>query len=135
MKQIYMCEKCGTQYEEYDDAYKCEESHVALDLGGSEFALECWETAKYSLGHAIPDEIVLPSQQKSVWNEDAQKWEPVYTFGVYKLVKTLSDKDVAKIIDAKNKREEQSRREWEEYMERRGAEKKAKKAESEMEYL
>ena len=31
MKSLYVCEKCGKMFEEYDQAWACERSHITLD--------------------------------------------------------------------------------------------------------
>lgn len=132
MKTQYICEKCGQTFENYDDAFKCEESHHMISMG--DFRPESEESAVFANGSPIPTRITLASEEYSEWDSDAGEWKYHYIFGEYKLVKILPEKDCEKFIRAKTEREEKSRREWEEYMARREAEKKAKEeAESEAE--
>lgn len=124
MKQIYVCEKCGAQYDNYDAAYKCENEHYFLRT--EDFYPEICEHSKYAIGEKLPTRVFLPSIEISEYDEDAGEWKYSYLWGEYKLVKQLPEKDCEKFIQAKTEREEKSRREWEEYMARREAEKKAK---------
>lgn len=130
MKTQYICERCGQTFENYDDAYKCENSHHMLAIG--DFRPEIEESAVFTNGNPIPTKITISSEEFSEWDEDAGEWKYHYVFGEYKLVKILPEKDCEKFIRAKAEREEKFRRELEEYMARREAEKKAKEeAESE----
>lgn len=48
MKTVYCCEKCGKTFDNYEDAYACENNHAKLDHVYH---------ATYSKGSAIPTEI------------------------------------------------------------------------------
>lgn len=69
MKQLYLCEKCGKMHDSYDDAWKCERSHVTLDQVFS------WELPNgadiqvdfYREGEATPEYMVMKA---NVYNED-----------------------------------------------------------------
>lgn len=69
MKQLYLCEKCGKMHDSYDDAWKCERSHITLDQVFS------WELPNgadiqvdfYREGEATPEYIVM---KNNVYNED-----------------------------------------------------------------
>lgn len=64
MKQLYVCEKCGAQYDDWDEAYKCENSHVNLDiincghLADEDRDLMC-RTCDYDPGNPIPSSIMV----------------------------------------------------------------------------
>lgn len=69
MKQLYLCEKCGKMHDSYDDAWKCERSHITLDQVFS------WELPNgadiqvdfYREGEATPEYMVMKA---NVYNED-----------------------------------------------------------------
>ena len=61
MKSLYVCEFCGKTYTDYDEAWKCERSHVSVD------ALNSWDLPKksdmktcfYTNGEPLPEYIVF----------------------------------------------------------------------------
>ena len=59
MKQItrYICEKCGKHFDNYEDAYQCENAHLMPDTTEMK-VLE--DYAVYAEGRKFPDQIVLP---------------------------------------------------------------------------
>ena len=69
MKELYLCEKCGKMHNSYNDAWKCEQSHITLDM------LFSWELPNgadiqvdfYSEGDATPEYMVMKA---NVYNED-----------------------------------------------------------------
>lgn len=135
MKMFYECEKCGARFDNYDDAYKCENSHYMLDFDSMSKELE--EYLEYGYNKEIPTNMVVPSQEISEWNEADQEYKSHRVFGEYKLVRILRDKEAAPIMKAYEERRAQEKREWDEWYARREAERKAKeeaeKAESEAE--
>ena len=61
MKELYLCEKCGNMFEEYDQAWACERSHITLDQmfswdlpNGSDMQVDF-----YQEGEATPEYIVM----------------------------------------------------------------------------
>ena len=65
MKNLYVCEKCGKVFSEYDDAWACERSHVTVDQ------IYSWDlpqnanlpTEFYAEGESIPEYVVLKSTE------------------------------------------------------------------------
>ena len=69
MKELYLCEKCGKMHTSYDDAWKCERSHITLDQmfnwelpNGSD--IQC---NLYQEGESLPEYMVMKA---NVYNED-----------------------------------------------------------------
>lgn len=65
MKNLYVCEKCGKMFSEYDDAWACERSHATVDQ------IYSWDlpqnadlpTEFYAEGESIPEYVVLKSTE------------------------------------------------------------------------
>ena len=127
MKTQYICEKCGQTFENYEDAYKCENNHHMLDFSSMEQELR--DYVEFGVNKEIPSKMIVPSEEISEWHEADQEFESRRVFGEYKLVRILPDKEVTPIMAAYTERREREKREWEEYMARRRAEKAAKEAE------
>lgn len=61
MKNLYVCEKCGKVFSEYDEAWACERSHETVDQ------IYSWElpqntdlqTEFYAEGESVPEYVVL----------------------------------------------------------------------------
>ena len=61
MKNLYVCEKCGKMFEEYDQAWACERSHATIDQ------IYSWEmpsdsgmaTEFYAQGESSPEYVVF----------------------------------------------------------------------------
>ena len=69
MKSLYVCEKCGKMFEEYDQAWACERSHITLDQvfswdlpSGSDMQVDF-----YQEGESLPEYVVMKS---NVYNKD-----------------------------------------------------------------
>lgn len=69
MKELYLCEKCGKMHTSYDDAWKCERSHITLDQvfnwelpNGSD--IQC---NLYQEGESLPEYMVMKA---NVYNEN-----------------------------------------------------------------
>ena len=69
MKSLYLCEKCGKMHTSYDDAWKCEQSHITLDQVfswdlpvGSDIQVDF-----YQEGEATPEYMVMKA---NVYNKD-----------------------------------------------------------------
>ena len=69
MKSLYVCEKCGKMFEEYDQAWACERSHITLDQVFS------WELPNgsdiqcnlYQEGESLPEYMVMKA---NVYNDN-----------------------------------------------------------------
>ena len=69
MKELYLCEKCGKMHTSYDDAWKCEQSHITLDQmfswdlpNGSDIQVDF-----YQEGESTPEYMVMKA---NVRNDD-----------------------------------------------------------------
>ena len=69
MKSLYVCEKCGKMFEEYDQAWACERSHITLDQtfswdlpNGSDMQVNF-----YQEGESLPEYMVMKA---NVYNEN-----------------------------------------------------------------
>ena len=61
MKELYLCEKCGKMHTSYDDAWKCEQSHITLDQvfswdlpNGSDMQVDFYQD-----GESLPEYMVM----------------------------------------------------------------------------
>ena len=61
MKSLYVCEKCGKMFEEYDQAWACERSHITLDQvfswdlhNGSDMQVNFYQN-----GESLPEYMVM----------------------------------------------------------------------------
>lgn len=68
MKELYLCEKCGKMHTSYDAAWKCEQSHIALDQvfswdlpNGSDMQVDFYQD-----GEPLPEYMVMKA---NVYNE------------------------------------------------------------------
>lgn len=65
MKQLYVCEKCGKVFSDFDEAWACERRHATVDL------IYSWEltqnanlqTEFYAEGESVPEYIVMKSAE------------------------------------------------------------------------
>lgn len=65
MKNLYVCEKCGKVFSEYDDAWACERSHATVDQ------IYSWDlpqdtdlkTEFYAEGESVPEYVVLKTTE------------------------------------------------------------------------
>ena len=109
MKQIYVCEKCGRQYDNYDDAYACEYSHINIAYSQESI----YVNPSWKPGDIMPREITL--QSTDVWNENG---EYVTKYGVYTLKKMLSEQECEAIEQKRKEETERVARQWEEWQEK-----------------
>ena len=78
MKSLYVCEKCGKMFEEYDQAWACERSHITLDQvfswdlpNGSDMQVDF-----YQEGESLPEYIVMKSNIHNEYGDFATKTMP-----------------------------------------------------------
>lgn len=136
MKTVYVCEKCGANYDNYDAAYQCEESHLDLYVG-SDYAPELRGKSVWKNSSVLPTSCVLPSMEKYVEDPDTGEWHYVTVFGVYELKRLLKDDEVAKIENEHEMRKQKEHEEYErwseEYRKSKAAKEAAEKAAAEAE--
>lgn len=78
MKSLYVCEKCGKMFEEYDQAWACERSHITLDQVFS------WELPNgsdmqvnfYQEGEATPEYMVMKANVHNEYGDFATTTMP-----------------------------------------------------------
>lgn len=119
MKTVYVCEKCGKQFETYEEVYKCEESHRTVetidrwDLASKD-RYEVAEGHTVSLGDelqdyttckALPDTIMVKYWKT---NEDGAPVIDEYGYPVYGVVFYSIDKTTNKVDAELLRRVEQS---------------------------
>ena len=101
MKTIYVCEKCGKQFETYEEVYKCEESHRTVET------IDRWDLAskdRYGVaeGHTVSlgDELqdyttckALPDTIMVKYRKIDEYGYPVYGVAFYSIDKTANRVD------------------------------------------
>lgn len=95
MKTMYVCEKCGTQYENFEDCNDCEGSHVNAGYQGynHDYKVGAQKLSVWKKGDTMPREAIFSSDE--FWKDGEYR----VLFGVYKLVKVLEAEDVEKLKD------------------------------------
>lgn len=81
MKSIWVCEKCGKQFNDYDECYAHENKHWDLERGWSELTNTLDTMTEYKEGQEEPNVVHLVFGR---W--DADKGEYVKRCGKYKLI-------------------------------------------------
>lgn len=78
MKNLYVCEKCGKMFEEYDQAWACERSHITLDQvfswdlpNGSDMQVDFYQN-----GEATPEYIVMKANVHNEYGDFATTTMP-----------------------------------------------------------
>ena len=124
MKQLYICDKCGAQFDNFDDAWNCENGHLnGFDSSMDEELRKRW---RYRPGQVMPERIVMAT---SKWNYDTNpEGEVIYSFFSYKLDKPLPEQESAEILAEYAKRKEQENAYWEEYRARKERERAEREA-------
>lgn len=96
MKQIYVCEKCGAQFDNWNEAHQCEDGHVdSFDVDPEWNPEIAWDE-----GCAFPKEVVVRSKE---WDWRTDKY--LYRYFRYKAVGPLTKKRVAELEAERIKRE------------------------------
>ena len=78
MKSLYVCEKCGKMFEEYDQAWACERSHITLDQvfswdlpNGSDMQVDFYQN-----GESTPEYIVMKANVHNEYGDFATTTMP-----------------------------------------------------------
>ena len=78
MKSLYVCEKCGKMFEEYDQAWACERSHITLDQvfswdlpNGSDMQVDFYQD-----GESLPEYIVMKANVHNEYGDFATTTMP-----------------------------------------------------------
>ena len=78
MKSLYVCEKCGKMFEEYDQAWACERSHITLDQvfswdlpNGSDMQVDFYQD-----GESLPEYIVMKANIHNEYGDFATTTMP-----------------------------------------------------------
>ena len=132
MKTVYVCEKCGTSYDDHEEAYKCEESHVVPAIF-ADYREELNKRATWRRGDTMPRTCVIPSEYKYAYDPDTGNYKGVVTFALYEFKRMLKNDEVQIIEKERAVREQKEREEsqrWHEDYMRRKAEKEAAEAEA-----
>lgn len=127
MKNVYVCEKCGAQYDQYDEAYACENGHLRFS---DDFNVELDTRKVWKKQMQLPNECVLCVDQEA-WSTEEQRYIHSYTFGRYKLVKELEATETESILSERALRKEKEDREYKEWCEKEERRLHERKAEAE----
>ena len=127
MKQLYICDKCGAQFDTWDDAYNCENSHI--ETFTDEMEPERIKRFTYAQGQAAP-RMIIQAVKAETWVESEQKYKVDFTFYKYKYAGTLSEQESSEIIAEYEARKAKEEAEYAEWRARWDAERKAKEAET-----
>lgn len=118
MKNLYVCERCGQTFEDYDACYECENSHIT-ELATFDVEPELIKRYQYKPGQQAPAKILIASR-KWEYDEEQQKSFERFTFHAYKYVGEASPTESEEILKerAVRKAEEEAywaakRAEWE----------------------
>ena len=87
MKNLYVCEKCGKQFEDYGEANDCENSHVVFNEIAGEYRNDYLQ--KWDEGQRFPNNIIVGGQY---YEPETEK--RIAVCGLYKFVKI--DKELTK---------------------------------------
>ena len=78
MKNLYVCEKCGKMFEDYDQAWACERSHITLDQvfswdlpNGSDMQVDFYQD-----GESLPEYIVMKANVHNEYGDFATTTMP-----------------------------------------------------------
>lgn len=138
MKQIYVCEKCGAQFEDWTEAVQCEDSHRRVeviepcDLNEAESDSLLNESLAYRQGRALPDMIPVKFHAH---NEDGsyatdENGQYIYESAFYALVRpSNAQKELLERLDAsmatRRKHDYEESERWRKEWEAKQAEKAA----------
>ena len=82
MKKMYVCEKCGKMFDSYNEAWRCEDSHItSFDVTKTDYT--------YKEGCTLPETIIISSQE---WNSDTNEYD--YTFYKASKIEILKGKEL-----------------------------------------
>lgn len=111
MKNLYVCEKCGKMFDNWDDAYNCEFSHQDVDTlwgfnllpaDGQPMPTQFWEDGEVAPSIVVMRHAVLDQDGKTVYKRmpngrDVAEFVPV----MYRRVKAASLPNGLKLADYK----------------------------------
>lgn len=120
MKYMYVCEKCGKQFDDYSAAQACEESHLMIDNCYHKYSQEMAKLSVWGKGDRMPRQAVFatPIDYNNGDNED----DGDCFFGVYEFKRLLCHEEVQQIVTDHKVRMEKENRLIEEFeRERRAA--------------
>ena len=107
MKNLYVCEKCGKTFDNWDDAYHCENSHNDVDtLYRWDFAQDdSFQLTEYNESDSVPSSVYLKSR---VLNAEGNPVSDANGCPVYRVFrfKRLAHNDVCETM------EESMRKRW-----------------------
>ena len=112
MKHVYICEKCGKEYDNWDEAYTCEENHISSF--GSGLELEIAKHLQYKPGCRAPSYMIL-TERKDRWNTETNEQETSFILWKYKLVAELPEQETAEILKEYEENQAAQKKWWEDY--------------------
>lgn len=114
MKTLYVCDKCGASYEEYDEASSCESSHLKFS---DEYRDALKNRFTYKPRKHLPDSAILCVKDQ-VWDEATSTWNDVLQFGQYYLKRALDEDEAQDIIDEQAEIDRKAEEEYQKMKER-----------------
>ena len=114
MKQVYICEKCGQEFDNWDAAYECENGHITSF--SPELEPEIAKRLIYAQGNRAPNEMIL-TELEETWNPETDTCEKRFTLYQYRLVRRVPESQKAEILAEYEKRRAEEQRvlaEWRE---------------------
>lgn len=109
MKTLYVCDKCGAKFEDYDQCHACEDNHIGI---GSDFDPESKESQTWKSGDVLPRTFTASSAQIWKYNEDGTS-STEYVFGVYKFERILNPEEAKAMLAKRELREQKQKEYWE----------------------
>ena len=123
MKTIYKCEKCGAEYEVFEDCAKCEDGHVQIYSGGNTGKV-LNKLAKFKQGDKVPYIAVIRTDDRYCELENG-KYGYKCEYAEYKLVRVLGGEERKEIEDEIAELDRKDEEEWKRYLAEREAKQKA----------
>ena len=127
MKTVYVCEKCGANYDNYDAAYNCENRHADIAIS-SEYNTELRNRSVWKNGERLPRTCILPTLEIYDKDPDTGEYRYVTLFGIYELKRALKAEEVDKIKEESSIRREKEEADYKRWQEEYRKQKEAKAA-------
>ena len=93
MKYLYQCGKCGKTYEDMDEAWSCENSHIGVKLWGDYDAQLSNNFVHWKTGDIMPRTLAFESD--ALADENGVK----SYFAIYEFKRYLTDAEIKKVKD------------------------------------
>ena len=126
MKQFYVCERCGAQFDNWDDAYRCEHSHLSVEVINRCNLAEADDdlmeiVVNYNPGCPLPSTIAVMYQVVDPDTGEllSENGIPVFRSAVYFYASRQPSADLEKINASMFKRRQENEAHYEEWRRKR----------------